>query len=55
MANPCTSDDVRVILAGIRRTLSTAPRRKAAATADRIRASPRIAEAFGVREVRLWW
>jgi site-specific recombinase XerD len=35
--NPCAADDVRVILAGIRRTLGTAPKRKAAATADRIR------------------
>jgi len=36
-ANPCASADVRVILAGIRRTLGTAPRRKQAATADRVR------------------
>jgi site-specific recombinase XerD len=36
--NPCTAEDVKVILAGIRRTLGTAPKRKAAATADRVRA-----------------
>jgi site-specific recombinase XerD len=36
--NPCTGDDLREVLAGVRRTLGTAPRRKAAATADRIRA-----------------
>jgi integrase len=37
-ANPCTGDDLREVLAGVRRTLGTAPKRKAAATADRIRA-----------------
>jgi site-specific recombinase XerD len=37
-ANPCATDDVKVVLAGIRRTLGTAPKRKAAATADRVRA-----------------
>jgi hypothetical protein len=36
--NPTTAEDVKVILAGIRRTIGTAPRRKQAATADRIRA-----------------
>jgi site-specific recombinase XerD len=36
--NPTTAEDVRVILAGIRRTIGTAPRRKEAATADRVRA-----------------
>jgi site-specific recombinase XerD len=36
--NPTIAEDVKVILAGIRRTLGTAPRRKAAATADRVRA-----------------
>jgi site-specific recombinase XerD len=36
--NPCTAEDVKVILAGIRRTLGTAPKRKAAATAERVRA-----------------
>jgi integrase len=35
--NPCREEEVRVILAGIRRTLGTAPKRKAAATADRVR------------------
>jgi len=34
---PTSSKDVKVILAGIRRTLGTAPKRKAAATADRIK------------------
>jgi site-specific recombinase XerD len=38
LPNPCATDDVKVILAGIRRTLGTAPKRKAAATAERIRA-----------------
>jgi site-specific recombinase XerD len=38
LPNPCATDDVRVILAGIRRTLGTAPKRKQAATAERIRA-----------------
>jgi site-specific recombinase XerD len=37
-ANPCTGDDLREVIGGIRRTLGTAPRRKAAATADRVRA-----------------
>jgi site-specific recombinase XerD len=37
LSPPAGSDDVRVILAGIRRTLGTAPRRKAAATAERIK------------------
>jgi len=37
-ANPCTGDDLREVLAGVRRTLGTAPKRKAAATADRVRA-----------------
>jgi site-specific recombinase XerD len=37
-ANPCTGDDLREVVGGIRRTLGTAPRRKAAATADRVRA-----------------
>jgi integrase len=36
--NPCAAEDVKVILAGIRRTLGTAPRRKAVATAERVRA-----------------
>jgi hypothetical protein len=36
--NPCTAENVKVILAGIRRTLGTAPKRKAAATAERVRA-----------------
>jgi site-specific recombinase XerD len=36
--NPCHDERVKVILAGIRRTLGTAPKRKAAATADRVRA-----------------
>jgi integrase len=36
--NPTDAEDVKVILAGIRRTVGTAPRRKAAATADRVRA-----------------
>jgi site-specific recombinase XerD len=36
--NPCTGEDLREVLAGIRRTLGTAPKRKAAATADRVRA-----------------
>jgi hypothetical protein len=31
--NPCTAEAVKIMLAGIRRTLGTAPRRKAAATA----------------------
>jgi len=35
--SPTSTDDVKVILAGIRRTLGTAPKRKAAATAERIR------------------
>jgi site-specific recombinase XerD len=35
--SPTSAKDVKVILAGIRRTLGTAPKRKAAATADRIR------------------
>jgi site-specific recombinase XerD len=38
LPNPCKENDVRVILAGIRRTLGMAPKRKQAATADRIRA-----------------
>jgi site-specific recombinase XerD len=37
-ANPCTGDDLREVLSGIRRTLGTAPKRKAAATAERVRA-----------------
>jgi site-specific recombinase XerD len=37
-ADPCRGDDLREVLAGVRRTLGTAPKRKAAATADRIRA-----------------
>jgi site-specific recombinase XerD len=37
-SNPCATDDVRVILAGIRRTIGTKPKRKQAATADRVRA-----------------
>jgi hypothetical protein len=37
-ANPTIAEDVKVILAGIRRTVGTAPRPKAAATADRVRA-----------------
>jgi site-specific recombinase XerD len=37
LPSPTGSDDVRVILAGIRRTLGTAPKRKAAATAERIK------------------
>jgi integrase len=36
--NPTGADEVKVVLAGIRRTVGTAPRRKAAATADRVRA-----------------
>jgi site-specific recombinase XerD len=36
--NPTDAEDVKVILAGIRRTVSTAPRRKPAATADCVRA-----------------
>jgi site-specific recombinase XerD len=36
--NPTTAEEVKVVLAGIRRTVGTAPRRKAAATADRVRA-----------------
>jgi site-specific recombinase XerD len=36
--NPTTAEEVKVVLAGIRRTLGTAPKRKSAATADRIRA-----------------
>jgi site-specific recombinase XerD len=35
-ANPTGAEEVKVILAGIRRTLGTAPKRKAAATADLI-------------------
>jgi site-specific recombinase XerD len=38
LPSPCAADDVRVILAGIRRSLTVAPRRKAAATADILRA-----------------
>jgi site-specific recombinase XerD len=34
--NPCAGDDLREVLAGVRRTLGTAPKRKAAATADLI-------------------
>jgi site-specific recombinase XerD len=33
-ANPCTGDELKEVLAGIRRTIGTAPKRKAAATAD---------------------
>jgi site-specific recombinase XerD len=36
--NPTASEEVRIVLAGIRRTIGTAPKRKAAATADRVRA-----------------
>jgi site-specific recombinase XerD len=36
--NPTTAEEVKVVLAGIRRTIGTAPRRKAAATAVRVRA-----------------
>jgi site-specific recombinase XerD len=36
--NPTAAEDVKVILAGIRRTVGCAPKRKAAATADRVRA-----------------
>jgi hypothetical protein len=36
--NPCTAEDVKVIMAGIRRTLGCAPKRKAAAAAERVRA-----------------
>jgi hypothetical protein len=36
--NLIAAEDVKVILAGIRRTIGTAPRRKAAATAARVRA-----------------
>jgi site-specific recombinase XerD len=36
--DPCATEDVKVVLAGIRRTVGTAPRRKAAATAERVRA-----------------
>jgi site-specific recombinase XerD len=36
--NPTADDEVKMILSGIRRTLGTAPKRKAAATADRVRA-----------------
>jgi site-specific recombinase XerC len=36
--NPRTAEDVKVILARIRRTLRCAPKRKAAATAERVRA-----------------
>jgi site-specific recombinase XerD len=35
---PTATEEVKVVLAGIRRTVGTAPRRKQAATADRIRA-----------------
>jgi site-specific recombinase XerD len=37
LASPASSEDVKVILSGIRRTIGCAPKRKAAATADRIR------------------
>jgi site-specific recombinase XerD len=37
LPSPTGSDDVRAILAGIRRTLGTAPKRKAAATAEHVR------------------
>jgi site-specific recombinase XerD len=36
--NPCRNDDLAEVLGGIRRTIGTAPKRKAAATADRVRA-----------------
>jgi integrase len=36
--NPTAAEEVKVVLAGIRRTVGCVPRRKAAATADRIRA-----------------
>jgi hypothetical protein len=36
--NPCIAEDVKVTLAGIRPTLGTAPRRKAAATGELVRA-----------------
>jgi site-specific recombinase XerD len=36
-ANPTTAEEVKVVLAGIRRTIGTAPKRKQAATADRVR------------------
>jgi site-specific recombinase XerD len=36
--NPCATEDVKIVLAGVRRTLGTAPKRKAAATAERVRA-----------------
>jgi site-specific recombinase XerC len=35
--NPTAAEEVKVVLAGIRRTVGTAPKRKQAATADRIR------------------
>jgi site-specific recombinase XerD len=35
--NPTAAEEVKVVLAGIRRTVGTAPRRKQAATADRVR------------------
>jgi site-specific recombinase XerD len=38
LPSPTGTDDVKVILAGIRRTLGTAPKRMQAATAERIRA-----------------
>ena len=38
LPNPTSVEKVKVILAGIRRTIGTGPKRKAAATADRVRA-----------------
>jgi len=48
-ANPCTgSDDLRELLAGVRRTLGVAPKKKAAATADLVR---RMLEACDISTV----